>query len=257
MKRITLMLLSGVCMQVFAQGYTTPAIPRDEGIEAKVEKTLSKMTLDEKVGQMLELNLDVIGTMTAENPQLDREKVKKTLRQFGSPESEVNKLLQKSDKEILSLLASYNLDIYKDGTKRVWQMNETMLDTLISKYKVGSILNAPGTRAATLEQWQKWIQLIQKKSMKHIGIPDIYGLDHNHGVTYTQGGTLFPQPINLGASFNVELARTMARITAYESRAGNCPWVYNPVLDLGRDPRWSRIWESFGEDAIVNAQRPK
>ena len=254
MKRITLMLLSGVCMQVFAQGYTTPAIPRDEGIEAKVEKTLSKMTLDEKVGQMLELNLDVIGTMTAENPQLDREKVKKTLRQFGSPESEVNKFLQKSDKEILSLLASYNLDIYKDGTKRVWQMNETMLDTLISKYKVGSILNAPGTRAATLEQWQKWIQLIQKKSMKHIGIPDIYGLDHNHGVTYTQGGTLFPQPINLGASFNVELARTMARITAYESRAGNCPWVYNPVLDLGRDPRWSRIWESFGEDAIVNAR---
>ncbi len=254
MKRITLMLLSGVCMQVFAQGYPTPAIPRDEGIEAKVEKTLSRMTLDEKVGQMLELNLDVIGTMTAENPQLDREKVKKTLRQFGQPESEVNNLLKKSDKEILALLSNYNLDIYKDGTKRVWQMNETMLDTLISKYKVGSILNAPGTRAATLEQWQKWIQLIQKKSMKHIGIPDIYGLDHNHGVTYTQGGTLFPQPINLGASFNIELARTMARVTAYESRAGNCPWVYNPVLDLGRDPRWSRIWESFGEDAIVNAR---
>ena len=254
MKRITLMLLSGVCMQVFAQGYPTPAIPRDEGIEAKVEKTLSRMTLDEKVGQMLELNLDVIGTMTAENPQLDREKVKKTLRQFGQPESEVNNLLKKSDKEILALLSNYNLDIYKDGTKRVWQMNETMLDTLISKYKVGSILNAPGTRAATLEQWQKWIQLIQKKSMKHIGIPDIYGLDHNHGVTYTQGGTLFPQPINLGASFNIELARTMARVTAYESRAGNCAWVYNPVLDLGRDPRWSRIWESFGEDAIVNAR---
>ncbi len=254
MKRITLMLLSGVCMQVFAQGYPTPAIPRDEGIEAKVEKTLSRMTLDEKVGQMLELNLDLIGTMTAENPQLDREKVKKTLRQFGQPESEVNNLLKKSDKEILALLSNYNLDIYKDGTKRVWQMNETMLDTLISKYKVGSILNAPGTRAATLEQWQKWIQLIQKKSMKHIGIPDIYGLDHNHGVTYTQGGTLFPQPINLGASFNIELARTMARVTAYESRAGNCPWVYNPVLDLGRDPRWSRIWESFGEDAIVNAR---
>ena len=254
MKRITLMLLSGVCMQVLAQGYPTPAIPRDEGIEAKVEKTLSRMTLDEKVGQMLELNLDVIGTMTAENPQLDREKVKKTLRQFGQPESEVNNLLKKSDKEILALLSNYNLDIYKDGTKRVWQMNETMLDTLISKYKVGSILNAPGTRAATLEQWQKWIQLIQKKSMKHIGIPDIYGLDHNHGVTYTQGGTLFPQPINLGASFNIELARTMARVTAYESRAGNCPWVYNPVLDLGRDPRWSRIWESFGEDAIVNAR---
>ena len=90
--------------------------------------------------------------------------------------------------------------------------------------------------------------------MKYISIPDIYGLDHNHGVTYTQGGTLFPQPINLGASFNTELARTGAEITAYESRAANCPWVYNPVVDLGRDPRWPRIWESFGEDALVNSK---
>lgn len=90
--------------------------------------------------------------------------------------------------------------------------------------------------------------------MKHIGIPDVFGLDHNHGVTYTQGGTLFPQPINIAASFNTELARTGAQVTAYESRAANCPWVYNPVTDLGRDPRWSRIWESFGEDPIVNAR---
>ena len=129
-----------------------------------------------------------------------------------------------------------------------------MLDTIIKNWKVGSILNAPATRAATVEQWQEWIRLIQKKSMKYIGIPDVYGLDHNHGVTYTQAGTLFPQPINLAASFNTELARTGAEITAYESRAANCPWVYNPVVDLGRDPRWPRIYESFGEDAIVNAR---
>jgi beta-glucosidase len=152
-----------------------------------------------------------------------------------------------------------NLDLMgkmeQQGTaKPVWKINEMMLDTLISKYKVGSILNAPGTRAATIDQWQQWIQLIQKKSMKYIGIPDIYGLDHNHGVTYTQGGTLFPQPINIAASFNTQLARTGGEVTAYESRAGNCPWVYNPVIDLGRDPRWSRIWESFGEDPIVNAR---
>ena len=129
-----------------------------------------------------------------------------------------------------------------------------MLDTLISKWKVGSILNAPGTRASSVAQWQQWIQLIQKKSMKYLGIPDIYGLDHNHGVTYTQGGTLFPQPINLGASFNTELAFRGAEITAYESRAANCPWVYNPVVDLSRDPRWPRVYESFGEDAILNAK---
>ena len=192
------------CCSAWAVAQTAkPAIPRDEQLEAKVEKTLAKMTLDEKIGQMLELNLDIMGTYDASGK---------------------------------------------------WKLNETMLDTCISKYKVGSLLNAPGTRAATVEQWQEWIRLIQKKSMKHIGIPDVFGLDHNHGVTYTQGGTLFPQPINIAASFNTELARTGAQVTAYESRAANCPWVYNPVTDLGRDPRWSRIWESFGEDPIVNAR---
>lgn len=192
------------CCSAWAAAQTAkPAIPRDEQLEAKVEKTLAKMTLDEKIGQMLELNLDIMGAYDASGK---------------------------------------------------WKLNETMLDTCISKYKVGSLLNAPGTRAATVEQWQEWIRLIQKKSMKHIGIPDVFGLDHNHGVTYTQGGTLFPQPINIAASFNTELARTGAQVTAYESRAANCPWVYNPVTDLGRDPRWPRIWESFGEDPIVNAR---
>ena len=197
------MVMACVTTMVMAQGGVKPAIPRDAALEAKIEKTLAKMTLDEKVGQMLELNLDIMG---------------------------------------------------KYDASRKWQLNETMLDTLISKWKVGSILNAPGTRAATVQQWQEWIRLIQEKSMKYIGIPDVYGLDHNHGVTYTQGGTLFPQPINIGASFNTELARVGAEITAYESRAANCPWVYNPVVDLSRDPRWPRMWESFGEDAIVNAK---
>ncbi len=204
MKKILLTILF-VCGSFYVMGQSVikPAIPSDPKIESKVEKTLSKMTLDDKVGQMLELNLDIMGKYDANGK---------------------------------------------------WQLNEEMLDTIISKHKIGSILNAPGTRAATIAQWQEWIQLIQKKSMKYLGIPDIYGLDHNHGVTYTQGGILFPQPINLGASFNTTLAHEMAEVAAYESRAGNCPWVYNPVLDLGRDPRWSRIWESFGEDAIVNAR---
>ena len=239
----------GLCAQI-----AKPAIPRDAALEAKIEKTLSKMTLDEKIGQMLELNLDVMGKMAVENAKVDREKVRQVLQQYGRSDKEVAAMLKLSDQQIIDQLGNYPVDIYQGDTKRVWKLNETMLDTLISKWKVGSILNAPGTRAATVEQWQEWIRLIQKKSMKYIGIPDIYGLDHNHGVTYTQGGTLFPQPINIAASFNTELARTGAEITAYESRAANCPWVYNPVVDLGRDPRWARIWESFGEDALVNAR---
>ena len=231
-----------------------PAIPRDAAIESKIEQRLSKMSLDEKVGQMLELNLDIIGKMTMENVKIDREKVRQVMQQYGTPPQEMENILKMSDQQIMEKLGNYPVDIYQGDTKRVWKLDETMLDTLISKYKVGSLLNAPGGRAATKEQWLSWISIIQKKSMKHIGIPDIYGLDHNHGVTYVQNGTLFPQPINLGASFNTRLAREMAEVTAYESRASNCPWVYNPVVDLGRDQRWSRLWESFGEDAIVNAR---
>ena len=231
-----------------------PAIPRDEKLEAKVEKTLSKMSLDEKIGQMLELNLDVMGKMTVENAKVDRDKVRSVLQQYGRSSKDIDDLLKMTDEQIIERLGSFPVDIYKGETRRVWKLNENMLDTLISKWKVGSILNAPGTRAPSVEQWQQWIGVIQEKSMKYLGIPDIYGLDHNHGVTYTQGGTLFPQPINIGATFNTELAKTGAEITAYESRAGNCPWVYNPVVDLSRDPRWPRVWESFGEDAIVNAR---
>ena len=249
----TILTLTMICAAVAAQAQK-PAIPRDAALEAKIEKTLAKMTLDEKIGQMLELNLDVMGKMTVENAKVDREKVRSVLQQYGRPDSEVKAVLKMTDQEIIDKLGGFPVDIYQGETKRVWKLNETMLDTLISKWKVGSILNAPGTRASSVAQWQEWIQLIQKKSMKYLGIPDIYGLDHNHGVTYTQGGTLFPQPINLGASFNTELARVGAEITAYESRAANCPWVYNPVVDLSRDPRWPRVYESFGEDAILNSK---
>ena len=252
MKKFLLTIVTA-CAFVAVQAQK-PAIPRDAQLEAKIEKKLAKMSLDEKVGQMLELNLDIIGKMTVENAKVDREKVRSVLQQYGRSAQEIDATLKKTDQQIIDQLGSFPVDIYQGETKRVWKLNETMLDTLISKWKVGSILNAPGTRAPKVEEWQKWIRLIQEKSMKYLGIPDIYGLDHNHGVTYTQGGTLFPQPINIGATFNTELARTGAEITAYESRAANCPWVYNPVVDLSRDPRWPRVWESFGEDAIVNAR---
>ena len=182
-----------------------PAISRDAEIEKKVEETLGRMTLEEKIGQMTELTIDVIG---------------------------------------------------KQGTFP-FQIDEAMLDTVIGKYKVGSILNAPFTMAPTKEEWKEYIGLIQRKSMEYLGIPCIYGLDQNHGTTYTQGGTLFPQNINVAATFNREMARRGAEITAYETRASNTPWTYSPTLDLMRTPLWPRVWESFGEDPFVNAEMGK
>lgn len=178
----------------------TPAIPADPEIEAAVEATLARMTLEEKIGQMTELAIDLFGEM-------------------------------------------------KDGQ---FVINTDRLNEAIGKYKVGSILNAPG-QALTPENWEKIITQIQEVSMKELGIPCIYGLDQNHGTTYTLGGILFPQNINVGATFNRQLAQEAATITAYETRAADCPWTYSPTVDLTRDPRWSRVWENFGEDPLVNA----
>ena len=202
MKRI-LALAPALVAAAAAVAQVAPAIPRDEAIEAKVQETLARMTLDEKIGQMTEMTIDICGTF---------------------------------------------------DDKGHFTVSDSRLDEIIGKYKVGSILNAPGTTAQTPQAWQAIIGAIQDKSMKEIGIPCIYGLDQNHGTTYTAGGTLFPQNINVAATFNTDLARRAGEITAYETRASATPWTYSPTLDLGRDPRWPRQWENFGEDALVNAE---
>ena len=187
-----------VTMGTFAQ--TITYVP-DAKIEKRVQQTLSRMTLEEKVGQMTELAIDVLGHWEGTSFILDKEK----------------------------------------------------LENVFLKYKIGSVLNTPGPVAQTPEWWQQTIRTINEYSMKACGIPCVYGLDQNHGVTYTLGGTLFPQNTNLGASFDADLARQAATITAYETRAANCPWTYSPTVDLSRDARWPRVWENFGEDCLVNA----
>ena len=139
----------------------------------------------------------------------------------------------------------------------VFYIDEHKTDSILSRYKIGSILNAPNTCAPTAKQWEKYIAQIQKISMKRIGIPCVFGLDQNHGSTYTQGGTLFPQNINVAASFNREIARRSAEATAYETRAVSVPWTYSPTVDLGRDARWPRIWENFGEDCYLSSEMGK
>ena len=185
-----------------AVGQTAPAIPSDPVIEANIQQWLKKMTLEEKIGQMCEITIDVV---------TDFEKS-------------------------------------RDG----FTLSEAMLDTVIGKYKVGSLLNVPLSVAQKKEVWAKAIRQIQEKSMKEIGIPCIYGVDEIHGTTYTLDGTLFPQGVNMGATFNRALVRRGAEISAYETKASCVPWTYAPVVDLGRDPRWPRMWENYGEDAYLN-----
>ena len=197
-------------ISMLALAYTAsanvPVIKSDPKIEAQVEQTLKKLTLEEKIGQMMELVTDL----------------------FGAND--------------------------KNG---VFYIDEHKTDSIFSRYKIGSILNAPNTCAPTAKQWEKYIAQIQKISMKRIGIPCVFGLDQNHGSTYTQGGTLFPQNINVAATFNREIARRSAEATAYETRAVSIPWTYSPTVDLGRDARWPRIWENFGEDCYLSSEMGK
>lgn len=152
----------------------------------------------------------------------------------------------------ITITAIQNKD--KEGN---FQWKEAMLDSVIGKYKVGSILNVLSMEAQTREVTAKMIKQLQDKSMQEIGIPCLYGLDQIHGASYIADATLFPQEINIAATFNRTHAFTMGEVTAYEARASLNPWSFSPTLDLGRDPRWARLWESYGESEYLQAQMGK
>ncbi|MCC8133155.1 MAG: glycoside hydrolase family 3 C-terminal domain-containing protein [Tannerellaceae bacterium] len=196
-------LATGMLLSVTAQT-VRPAIPQDPEIENKIETLLTNMSLEDKIGQMTQLTIDVVGK---------------------------------------------GMNVFH--TIIPFEFDEALLDTVIHKYKVGSILNVPGATPQTPQEWTDIITRLQKEAMAENGIPIVYGVDQMHGTTYTVGGTMFPQSINLGASFNRELSYESGRISAYETKAGNIPWTFAPVVDLGRDPRWPRMWETFGEDVYL------
>jgi len=200
MKRILLLATAAIAIASCCNSNVEPAIKSDAAIEKKVESVLKKMTLDEKVGQMCQIDFSV----------------------FMLP--------------------------------RNAGVNYELLDSLITYYKIGSILNTPYGCAQTPETYSEIIAHIQEVSMREIGIPCIYGLDQNHGASYTAGATLFPQELTLAASFNRDLATAMGEVAAYETRASMVPWTFNPTMDLLANPVWPRVWESFGEDVYMNAE---
>ena len=233
MKKLLLSCLAaGSVLSAVAQQSVAPAIPRDEKIEQRVEEILSKMTIDEKIGQMCELTIDVIQKRANPFEGLDPQTVtvkdlRKILKKYGiEKDYDLSKSMPSQE-----VLVQIYMRIQGIEAQKGWQMDEAKLDSAISKYKVGSILNVPGGIAQTPRKWQEIITRIQEKSMEELGIPDIYGVDQIHGTTYTLGGTLFPQGVNMGATFNRELTRTGAAISAYETRAGSIPWTYAPVVD--------------------------
>ena len=185
----------------------TPVIPVDKQLEAKVDSLLKSLSLEEKIGQMTQLTLDVV---------------------------------TKGD------------NVYH--TTFPLELDPVVVDTVLRKYKVGSILNTASNVPQTVDKWASIISGLQKVAIEETGIPLVYGIDQMHGTTFTIGGTMFPHEIGMAATFNPQLVYEGAQIAAYETKAGNAPWNFSPVLDLGRDARWSRIYETYGEDVYLASQ---
>ena len=199
MKKI-IFLLSAFLLILSCSQSRQDAAPKDE-IEARVAEILSKMTLEEKIGQMTQVTATIL----------------------------------------------------VDGKQELTPEGEAAL----RKYKVGSVLNPPVRVATDPAAVAAFVKRINQICIEETGIPCLYGLDHIHGTSFILGGVLFPQQINLAASFNRELGEQMGQVTAYESRAANVPWTFSPTMDISRNPLWPRFWESCGEDVYVNSEMSK
>ena len=172
---------------------------------------------------------------------------------FAQKDAKVETLLKKMTlEEKVGQMAQFSIEIIAD--QKTYELNDSVLKRLLVDYKAGSILGTIHNTAHSKEFWcamQKKIQEYCKKT--RLKIPVLYGVDAIHGVNYTEGCTLFPQEMAMAATFNRKLVHRGAEICAYETRASSVPWTFSPVLDLGIDPRWPRIWETFGEDPYLTS----
>jgi beta-glucosidase len=130
------------------------------------------------------------------------------------------------------------------------ELDPEKLRDVVVEHHVGSILNVTG-QAFTVDHWAEVMRQVQRTATEEtrLGIPILYGIDAVHGANYTREAVLFPQNQGLAATWNPALARETAKITARDVRASGIPWNFAPVLDIGREPRWPRLYETFSEDA--------
>lgn len=172
---------------------------QNPGAARKADELLARMTIEEKVGQMTQLEISMVSTGRDQQIKIDPAKLEKA----------------------------------------------------VVKYGVGSILNV-ADQALTLDHWHETIRQIQDAAKKtRLKIPVLYGIDTIHGANYVQGSTLFPQPLAMAATWNPELMMKGSEVAAVETRAAGIPWTFSPVLDIGRQPLWPRLWETYGEDPYL------
>ena len=237
----------------------TSCAPKSQ-MEKDLDKIMSGMTLDQKIGQMIQLEISKI---TYKNPEFDfyniiklsEEDLAKLIAKHGL-EDKYNAAAMKAAFKVddwNSLLPFYNLSLQLGATEG-FSLDRDKMREVFGDLHVGSILNMLGnTEASPLELWQRSIAEMEAASLEFNGIPMIYGLDQVHGPTYITGGTMFPQQLGMAATFNAPLVNELGEINAYETRAGGVRWCFGPSMDLAVEPSWSRFYETWGEDPYLTS----
>ena len=250
------MTILGILAAALLAVAPTPCI-KAPSVEKQVDKILSGMTLEQKIGQMIQLEV----TQLAHNQYdfrllvaMGPEKLQQIIDENGLSLQYNAKDMYANFKEgdASSLYPFYFLSLALSAGDS-FTLDPEKLRLVFGEHKVGSILNMLGTEASGLDLWRKTIAQMEEASMQYNGIPFIYGLDQVHGPTYIVGGTMYPQQIGLAATFDPELVRELAEINAYETRAAGVRWCFGPSMDLSVKPSWSRVYETWGEDPYLTS----
>ncbi len=206
MRKLAYIIIAAIVCSTILLSAKQKADKKENAIDKKVKALVSKMTLEEKVGQMTQITIETVS------------------KQHGTATQQ-------------------------------FEYDPIKLKEAITKYHVGSLLNVYDV-ALDIDYWHKMQTAIQDIATKdtRLKIPILYGIDGIHGANYTKGATIFPQAINMAATFNSDLVKKEGEITALEIRASGIPWNFYPVLDLGRQQLWPRLWETYGEDVYLDSK---
>nr|AFH08279.1 hypothetical protein [uncultured bacterium]AIA99599.1 hypothetical protein [uncultured bacterium contig00103(2014)] len=209
--------LSGLFTAGFAQS----------DVDKRVEELLSKMTLEEKLGQMNQVSFFAVDDKAI--AQYSDDDMDAFLVRMGIAGGQGQKKPSEMSKQ-------EKIDLIKAEADKMLDSNIT---GPVRNGKIGSLLNVTDA---------EMVNKMQKAALEdsRLGIPLIIGRDVIHGFK-----TIFPIPLGQAASFDPQLVEDGARVAAVEARSTGVTWTFAPMLDISRDARWGRIAESLGEDPYL------
>ena len=230
----------------------------DNKLEKQLEKTLSQMTLDQKIGQIIQLEINQI---TYYHPEYElttlvgcgADRLGALIEKAGlGSRYHAEEMVRNLDPDDFATVYPFYLLSVDLAATEDFIPDEKKMETVFGQYHVGSLINMlGGMYASNLDVWQRSIARMEEASLRYNGLPLIYGLDQVHGPTYIAGGTMFPQQLGMAATFNAPLVKELGEMNAYETRAGGVRWSFGPSMDLGVKPSWSRFYETWGEDPYL------